>query len=259
MKKSKFMAGALLLSLTGFSGLAQAEKSSDDAILDVLSAEADQTNMKEVKPEKPNEVEPDVKPSGDTNIDSLSEAVAKKLSGILGASEESNEKETEEKLESLVSSALLDGVKKDDLRSAVSAAMSDFSASEEETVAADKLDKASKSLTKLLGTSSKSKEDSTIDYVKAQQKEAEDFAASLKQPVSSQPSKKASEKVITASRPTRVVLPETVTVLEGDSLYRIALRVYGDGYSFVRLYEANKDIIADPNIVLIGQVLRVPK
>ncbi|MEE9352455.1 MAG: LysM peptidoglycan-binding domain-containing protein [Thiotrichaceae bacterium] len=257
MKKNKFMKGALLLSLIGFSGLVQAEKSSNDAILDALSAEADQTNMKEVTPVKPNEIEPDVKPSGDTNIDTLSEAVAKKLSGILGDSEESSEKETEEKLESLVSSALLDGVKMDDLRSAVSAAMSDLSAPEEETVAADNVDKASKSLTKLLGASAESKEDTTIDYVQAQQKEAEDYAASLKK--SEPASKKEPVKVITASRPARVVLPETVTVIEGDSLYRIALRVYGDGYNYVRLYEANKDIIIDPNVVLIGQVLRVPR
>jgi nucleoid-associated protein YgaU len=63
---------------------------------------------------------------------------------------------------------------------------------------------------------------------------------------------------ITAAQPTQD-LPDTVTVLEGESLYKVALRIYGRGNDYVRLYAANKSTIADPNIVRVGQVLQVPK
>ncbi len=231
------------------SSVTLAEKSSDEE-LDVLSAEASQTIMKEVTPTKPNEVEPAVDSTSSTDIDALSDAVAKKLSGILGAPDVDDEKKTEAKLEGLVSSSLLEGVKMDDLRSAVSAAMTDLAASEED---AEKVDKASKSLEKLIGSGSKSAKNSTDGYVKAQAKEATEFASSLKSP-----SAKVTKKVASIQSANRVI-PETVTVEAGDSLYKIALRIYGDGYSFVRLYEANKDTIVDPNLVQIGQVLRVPR
>lgn len=53
-------------------------------------------------------------------------------------------------------------------------------------------------------------------------------------------------------------LPKTVTVLEGESLYKVAVRVYGRGNDYLRLYNANKDTLSDPNIIQVGQVLQVP-
>ena len=54
-------------------------------------------------------------------------------------------------------------------------------------------------------------------------------------------------------------LPETIIVEKGDSLFKIALRLYGSGDDYLRLYEANKNSITDPNLIRIGQVLQVPQ
>ena len=48
------------------------------------------------------------------------------------------------------------------------------------------------------------------------------------------------------------------TVVAGDTLFGIAQNVYGDGNLWPRLFTANRDIISDPNLIRVGQVLRVP-
>lgn len=49
------------------------------------------------------------------------------------------------------------------------------------------------------------------------------------------------------------------TVKSGDSLSKIAKRYYGNAMKYPVLFEANKEIIKDPNLIYPGQVLRVPK
>jgi nucleoid-associated protein YgaU len=51
---------------------------------------------------------------------------------------------------------------------------------------------------------------------------------------------------------------KTYTVQAGDTLGKIAQELYGDGSRWPEIYEANKDQIADPNVIEIGQVLRIP-
>lgn len=47
-------------------------------------------------------------------------------------------------------------------------------------------------------------------------------------------------------------------VEEGDSLAYIALQFYGNTNSFNRIYEANRDTIAQPDKIRVGQRLRIP-
>jgi nucleoid-associated protein YgaU len=51
---------------------------------------------------------------------------------------------------------------------------------------------------------------------------------------------------------------KTYTVVAGDSLSRIAKREYGDGNAWNRIYEANRDIIKDPDLIHPGQTLKIP-
>lgn len=50
----------------------------------------------------------------------------------------------------------------------------------------------------------------------------------------------------------------TYTVVKGDCLWNIAKSFYGAGYKWSTIYEANKDIISNPNLIFVGQVLEIP-
>ena len=53
---------------------------------------------------------------------------------------------------------------------------------------------------------------------------------------------------------------ETYTVKKGDSLSKIAKRVYGDAQQWRRIYEANRGIIGDnPDLIQPGQALKLPR
>jgi nucleoid-associated protein YgaU len=47
-------------------------------------------------------------------------------------------------------------------------------------------------------------------------------------------------------------------VKSGDSLSKIAKREYGDANAWNRIFEANRDILKDPDKIYPGQVLRIP-
>jgi len=50
----------------------------------------------------------------------------------------------------------------------------------------------------------------------------------------------------------------TYVVEKGDSLSKIAKREYGDANKWRQIYEANKDIIKDPDLIYPGQTLKLP-
>lgn len=50
-----------------------------------------------------------------------------------------------------------------------------------------------------------------------------------------------------------------VVVQEGNSLWRLARRAYGDGLAYTVIYDANKGQIRDPDLIYPGQVFVVPK
>jgi nucleoid-associated protein YgaU len=51
----------------------------------------------------------------------------------------------------------------------------------------------------------------------------------------------------------------TYTVKSGDTLSKIAKDFYGDASKYKKIFEANKDILKDPNMIKVGQVLKIPK
>lgn len=50
----------------------------------------------------------------------------------------------------------------------------------------------------------------------------------------------------------------TYVVAKGDSLSAIAKQEYGDAKEWPRIYDANRDIIKDPDLIYPGQTLRLP-
>jgi nucleoid-associated protein YgaU len=47
-------------------------------------------------------------------------------------------------------------------------------------------------------------------------------------------------------------------VKSGDSLSKIAKRVYGDAQAWRRIFDANLDVIKDPDKIYPGQKLKIP-
>lgn len=59
-----------------------------------------------------------------------------------------------------------------------------------------------------------------------------------------------------------VVVPEPEAtfyeVKSGDSLSKIAKEIYGDSNKYNAIFEANKPMLKDPNLIYPGQMLRIP-
>ena len=54
-------------------------------------------------------------------------------------------------------------------------------------------------------------------------------------------------------------VPETVyEVAAGDTLSKIAKKFYGDADAYMKIFEANKDQLKDPDKIKAGQKLRIP-
>jgi nucleoid-associated protein YgaU len=47
-------------------------------------------------------------------------------------------------------------------------------------------------------------------------------------------------------------------VKKGDTLSKIAKEVYGDPSLYPKIFEANKDQLKNPDLIQVGQKLRIP-
>ena len=46
---------------------------------------------------------------------------------------------------------------------------------------------------------------------------------------------------------------------KGDTLSALAKRFYGDANAYPRIFEANREVIKDPDLIFVGQKIRIPK
>lgn len=91
----------------------------------------------------------------------------------------------------------------------------------------------------------------------------------IKHAVQSAISKTETAAASTEKRPPKTTKPivtkekaehfNTILVQNGDSLQNIAVRLYGRNDRYLEIYQLNRDIIKDPNIVPAGEILRVLK
>ena len=50
----------------------------------------------------------------------------------------------------------------------------------------------------------------------------------------------------------------TYTVKPGDSLSKISKELYGNANDYMKIFEANRDVLSDPNKISPGQTLKIP-
>ena len=51
----------------------------------------------------------------------------------------------------------------------------------------------------------------------------------------------------------------TYTVKAGDSLSKISQQFYGSANQYMKIFEANRDTLSDPNKIQAGQELKIPE
>ena len=66
------------------------------------------------------------------------------------------------------------------------------------------------------------------------------------------PFKKESQDVLTN------MISGSITVQPGNSLWRIARRIFGRGIRYIEIYEKNSNLIKDPDLIYPGQVFSIP-
>jgi len=52
--------------------------------------------------------------------------------------------------------------------------------------------------------------------------------------------------------------PQTYTVKAGDTLSRISQQFYGDAAQYMKIFNANRETLTDPNKIVPGQRLTIP-
>ncbi|HMN44404.1 MAG TPA: LysM peptidoglycan-binding domain-containing protein [Povalibacter sp.] len=73
----------------------------------------------------------------------------------------------------------------------------------------------------------------------------------------------AMEAIVAPEEPVPPVPPENpyqqkYVVQKGDTLWKIADEYYGDGRLYTKIFEANRDVLKDPDKIKPGQELRIP-
>lgn len=61
-----------------------------------------------------------------------------------------------------------------------------------------------------------------------------------------------------APAPVAPAAPRTYTVAKGDTLSHIAKQFYGDANKWRKIFEANRDVIKNPDLIHPGEVLKIP-
>lgn len=252
----------LVTALTFFASMlisnsAWAEKESD--YIEALGDEAKITKMKDEKPVPEYGSEPAVMPDKSTDVKKIVSEVSKKLRKVLGLSSDKTDSKKEDDLEKVVSSALEQGNSMDDIRNAVNKAMIDLKVQPGQTTNPDTLESVSKALNQVVGESIDAVEGNPEDnYIRSLNKQLAEQSAPKVQSVKASSSTKSSIKRNNKSNIERLGTERTITVLKNESLSRISQRVYGSNKHYTLLYKANRDTIKNPDIIKIGQILRVP-
>ena len=98
-----------------------------------------------------------------------------------------------------------------------------------------------------------SSEKTNNDLVQLQQRLNDAFEGKSENDKDADYSKAISKEVATRSNEMRVII-----VQEGDSLSKIAKKAYGNYDDYVKIYNANPEIVKNPDQIYAGQRLRIP-
>jgi LysM repeat protein len=64
---------------------------------------------------------------------------------------------------------------------------------------------------------------------------------------------------VQSSTPQKTEEEMIYVVQKGDTLSALAQRFYGKASLYMKIFEANRDVLSNPDLIKIGQKLRIPK
>jgi nucleoid-associated protein YgaU len=74
------------------------------------------------------------------------------------------------------------------------------------------------------------------------------------------PKVEARKETYIAKMTPKTIEGTTYEVVKGDSLWKISVGAYGDGYAWTRVYQANKEVIGvNPGMINAGMKLTIPR
>lgn len=235
--------------------------------LNSLSSEANDTHMSNPKQSNSLKAEPLALPSKGFDKTKASIAIGNQLSDILNRVKSGaiDKEDISGEVEKLVSAALIKGVDMTQLRSLVSDALAGIEKEEAAKGHHDlALEEVSSSVNKLLVAEPAKKVDSAqTAYLTSIHSLVGKAMVKTDQPEEGETKEKirVDDKTTAEVEEKASIVPEDyeeITVLTGESLYTIALRIYGTGDKFLELYSINKDRISNPDLIKVGQKLRIP-
>ena len=65
-------------------------------------------------------------------------------------------------------------------------------------------------------------------------------------------------KVANLNSPTQEIKIEYYVIKKGDTLSALAKTYYGNAMDYPRIFEANREVIQDPDLIFVGQKIRIP-
>ena len=230
---------------------------SDDSYMDALSKEAGQTTMKKETVTTPLD-EPEPKTTAKTTDNKqLTDDVSKQLEKLLAGNDSKDIKQ--EDLANIVSSAIQAGHDIDIIQDAVKSAMMELRAKEDSNIKTEVLEFSANAVNEIVSASKDIAAGTSDDpYIQSLRAEADDDAEpeqdteeNSKETTTAKSKEKDTAKTTDKSM-------RTIIVLKGESLSKIAAKIYGSSRKHTLLYEANKSTLKDPNNIRVGQILKVP-
>ncbi len=213
-----------------------------DPYIEALSNEANKTKMKSSQVVN-SDIEPEPGVVLEGSVDELAEKISDQLEIILTG--KTSKKQKQKQLAEVISSGVKEGRKIDEVHDIVRQAMAELKQKEELDIQPELAEYAEKVVTDIV-TSSKNlaRGDQNDPYIQALNAEVSD--TTLKDNNSNSQEEKRSHR------------QQTIVVLKGDSLYKIAKKIYGSGDKYMLLFNANRDRLKDPDLIETGQILNIP-
>jgi len=262
----------------------------DDSYVDALSSEAGGTQMKADANAKVTDDDPEPAAGADStaNPDALATKVTSQLENLLSG--KSGKEVKTEDVANVVSSAVKEGYDIDAIQGAVSSAMEELKKKEGVEIKPEVFKFVANAVKDIVGASKDvAQGDPNDPYIQSLNAEVDDLSikgdgkksdAKTAEAPSADGDKEAKTKTAEASTTdkandsgkkseetaeTASDTPKdtsgsgrTIIVLQGDSLSRIAAKIYGSGRYYTVLFDANRDKLSNPDSIDIGQVLTIP-